>query len=1190
MLLHTRASGLTRRCMLSIPALFAALVCARVEADVRVRCHTAFDTDYFYVAADVEKPVLRGSVAAPFGDPLSDDAFLIGIGVPNEPNRRVEMAVSVAQGAQLYRGADRKPLGGIGDFLTASDGTRMVFKYRLRLKGKLNADPDFANGFTVEVAIPWIEVGGPPQQGERRRLSVAVTNTVQGEAPIVALSPAITSLDHARDMAKWSEVVFVDAPTPSVAAAPGAIVCARVYNVKPVIDGAPAEGEWTRVTAFAFGSGMEAMGPLPAAASVARSRTPLQPKQAPPPPHEGRWLLPREGEAPAEPLKPLAAQAWPRLVFARYLVDRQADARKPLPLAPVADATGRSLLVTHPMDGTGPWMSYDRIDWHRIQMTRMREAGVDVAAVTYRPGRQGRLAVTALGSALAALEGSDADRPTVCLWLDAGAIESSDEGLASALYAAIREFHQCLLARFAASVPLSEANGGGLGTPIIISGLSPSKLEAAARARDEIRARFLNEFGRDAIMLAVGSGEGWDGLVTSSGESAYSFDGTRPIHVASVFAGAPGRKAGEHPLLRRSSDTYRSAWRSAVTDNADWVVIESWNDYAAASEIGPTIEYGLEYVDITQAFGRLWRRSRNLSGYVVSSTVVSDAPWTGPRTVRLDLRNTGTEAWLPGVHGVRIGWVNGRGSVVGAMPKAVDMGGICSVSVRVPAPEKDGMQVLRVSLVRLDKNGAPVVSGQGASADLAEFAVLSSAASGSAGASPSWAASLVTEQPLRVAEGASLHTIGITVRNDGSTAWSPGEAIVRVRLFEQAPTDPEPRYLDMADASAPIATQVPAGEEAAVQVPIAFVRPDGTPFRLSENSDARYLIRSEIVLTSGSPAAVVLGCQEVQIVEADFGPQFFNDFTPAELPGDRRVSVVIGVRNRGPQTWLKGKVAVGYHWYYLDGVEAVWQDEVFPINVDMAPGSQIADVGAWITAPPHDGVYWLVWDVRVGDAWCSTALSARAYETRVQLVRVVRGRLQFVDLSGAANATVTAALGDPPQKGLDGSGTALPAELTPPFASGMPVCTTLWQPVTRTGPDINRRISFRWLPRAKPNGVRCQGQTLTVAAPRQATQARTVHVLAAATRKDATMGVTLRFSNGSEQYTSFPVGMWNKTPANGEEVAHALPFTRPPDPTTQGPPAQVFRYAIAVRERTPLLSIQLSETPEVVVFGISVER
>jgi hypothetical protein len=1190
-----------RRCVCCALAIIVLHVCVAAQADIRARCRTAFDADYFYVAADVDKQTLRGSVSAPFQNPLQDDAILIGIAAADAPDKRVEMAVSVAQGAQLYRGADRNPLRGVDDFLTAPDGSRMLFKYRLRARGKLNSQPQIDNGFTVEVAIPWIEIGGPPQQGDRLKFSIAVLNTVEGEAPVVSLSPAITSPQDTLDAGKWATIVFVDAPTASVAGAPGAIVCARVYNVKPVIDGTLDDAEWSRITAFAFGSGMEATGPMPGSAGAARTRGPLDLKQAPPAPGDGRWMLlhhPAVSDA-----KPLTRQVWPRLVFARYLVDRQADPRKPLPLAPVADAAGRSLLITHPMDGTGPWYSYDRIDWHRIQLTRMREAGVDVAAVTFAPGRAGRLAATALGSALAALEASDADHPLVCLWLDASALPEPAQDTASRLYAGIREFHQCVPPRFVAAVPLSAENGGGLAVPVVVAGLDPARVpsEAMASLRAALRARFRSEFGRDLILLSTIEGPNWDGVVLPTVDAPYTLGGSHAVRAAAVCAGVRPRQPEEHPLFRRTRDTYRTAWRSAITDQPDWVFIESWNDYAGATEIAPTLEYGLEYLDMTQAFMRLWRRGAELSGQVISASVPARPTRGGTCTIRVKARNTGTQTWLPGGHAIWAEWKTGQASGEprgrrreargeSAVPRAVEMGGLCTVTLRVPAPEADGPSTLLISIVRLDRSGGPASAAEIGAFTLEPDAAVE-AVSGSSGSSPTApAAALIADMPVRVAETGSVHTWGLTVRNDGNAAWEAGTATVRVRLFEQASEAAEPTLLDMADASAVIGEAVQPGAETSVQVPIAFVRPDGTPFRLSANTDSRYLLRAEITVAGLQPATSVLACQEVQMVEADYGPQFFNDFTPTELPGDRRVSVVIGVRNRGPQTWLKRQVAVGYHWYYLDGVEAVWQDEVFPINVDMAPGSQIADVGAWITAPPHDGVYWLVWDLRVGDTWASTQLSARAYDTRVQLVRVARGRLQMLDLAAAANVDVTAGVADPPSAGFDGTGAALPAEMAPPFATGMPACSTIWLPVSRTGPDINRRISFRWLPRGKPNGVRCSSQTIPVAPPKTATQTRMVHVLAAANAEGATMSVTLRFANGSEQLTSFPVSLWTGKPANGEEIACAFPYTRKPNGDAPGPAAHLYRYAVPVSERTPLVAIQLSDSPNVVVMGISVER
>jgi len=43
-----------------------------------------------------------------------------------------------------------------------------------------------------------------------------------------------------------------------------------------------------------------------------------------------------------------------------------------------AGPNGSVGLVHHPMEGIGPWFSYDRADWHRRQLIDVRRAGIDV--------------------------------------------------------------------------------------------------------------------------------------------------------------------------------------------------------------------------------------------------------------------------------------------------------------------------------------------------------------------------------------------------------------------------------------------------------------------------------------------------------------------------------------------------------------------------------------------------------------------------------------------------------------------------------------------------------------------------------------------------------------------------------------------------------------------------------------------
>jgi hypothetical protein len=196
-----------------------------------------------------------------------------------------------------------------------------------------------------------------------------------------------------------------------------------------------------------------------------------------------------------------------------------------------------------------------------------------------------------------------------------------------------------------------------------------------------------------------------------------------------------------------------------------------------------------------------------------------------------------------------------------------------------------------------------------------------------------------------------------------------------------------------------------------------------------------------------------------------------------------------------------------------------------------------------------------------------------------------------VDLKGAATIRGAAAYGSTGDANFDGAGRALAAELTPPYTTHAPVSATLWLPEIRSGSERSRRMSFRWLPAAGANAVLCKGQQLAVSEQaRTAPAARNVHVLALATRPQRTMGLTLRFDNGSEQYTSFPVSSWAGPPAHGETVAHAMPYSRRSGDGEPGPGVSVFWYTIAVKDPRPLVSITLSDSPDVRILAISVEK
>jgi hypothetical protein len=267
--------------LLAGPALFAGAQQAPPAGRSRVVCYTSYDSDYFYFAAVVTKPELAGAQSSIFSRPKEDDSIAVYLqGGPGAPGpkrtaKSVEMAAGVAGGVQLYRGANATPLTKYEDFLRTPgpQGRPVPFKFAVKLKGKLNGPAAQANGYSVEMAIPWVEIGDAPAAGQRLRFNVVAYSASPSTPHILSLAPGVKTEADVQNPSLWDEIVFVDAPVRSVASAPAAKVSARLYTSKPLIDGEIEEGTWSALTAFGFaeaaGGGAEAVSP---AAGLSRFR------------------------------------------------------------------------------------------------------------------------------------------------------------------------------------------------------------------------------------------------------------------------------------------------------------------------------------------------------------------------------------------------------------------------------------------------------------------------------------------------------------------------------------------------------------------------------------------------------------------------------------------------------------------------------------------------------------------------------------------------------------------------------------------------------------------------------------------------------------------------------------------------------------------------------------------------------
>jgi len=850
-------------------------------------------------------------------------------------------------------------------------------------------------------------------------------------------------------------------------------------------------------------------------------------------------------------------------------------------------------------------MTYDRVDWHRGELEQMRAAGIDAALPVYRADnaskqRFSQRGLITLAGALRALRAEGRDYPLIALCLEtqslappAGRLDLSQEPGRARLYAAIKDFFLHIPRPFRLAVPLEQENGGGVACVAVLS--SPEPFAGADSGFvDYCRRRFRADFDSDLILLGASAfkaaGAALDGYLNSAAGGPLQMDDSGWIKPASI---SPGRDSRHDTLgeRRRDGEFYRDQWRQAVARKPDWVVIDAWNDFTHGSEIAPSLESGLQFVDMTRVFTRAFAGGAALRAAFLSHTIPAIARSGGSYAVTVQVVNAGAAPWTPEGFVLAFQWEGTPGGTV-PLPRTVIPGQTITFALTLPAPAGQDPGTLLLQMAQVDRKGTAIPFAAG---DVLRVRVPR------AGEVPAAAATLVRSDLATTVEAGGVYTARVTLRNAGSAPWKRAEgARIGARLWryvspingtgEQESSEP----VEMADASVELPGDVPPGQEVSVSIPVVFSLPDSTPITpWSQTDNWIYQIRWEYRPGSAGEEGAVTDPETLAVVDADGGAQFILDLTPAQLPAERRIPVKIGLRNAGPQTWLKDGVRVGAHWHYLDGVEAVWEDVTTPLPMDVPPGGEVPEMLAWVTAPPHDGLYWLVWDVKIGDTWASTLPGARAGDTRVRTVQVVRGRLQMVDLSRAYNLDALSSDTNRGDGAFDSTGRSIPAELVPPFATGPVAPSTLWLPSQGVGVDSSRRLSFRWGPKldGERNFLECAGQRVPFVASAARSEAfKAIHLLAAATKPGLIAPFTVVFADGTQQLTSLPISAWDREPTHGEETAFLAGHTHTKAGDDPERPARLFRYSIPIAESKRVAALVLPSMPEVRIAAITLER
>ncbi len=1222
-----------------------------IDVTNRVAGHTAWDDDYLYVEIQVNKPTISAGNSAPFSHPLDDDAAIISIQSDDDHTsakrtaHTYTIAVSAANGFQLYSGSDSLPLfSSLQDFndrlkdivqnekdaVTQQqkllDLQLKVIKVKVVQKGAERPGGDNSPGYTVEIAVPWIDLGGKPTPGANMGFNVSVQSKAAGSPLLQSLSMGVKGASDVDNPSLWSRLTLSNAPGPST---PGNLISPRVFAQKPVIDGEVSAGEWNGLSQFTFGeTAGNIQGPI-SLESVANSRSPLDLVLHRPRPVV---LIPPVG-IEAAPVRLHSAQRVPALVMARWEYWYQADTRKAAPAMHVTRTDGSSALAHHPLQGTGPWFSFDRADWHRQQLIDMRAAGVDVVLPVYRGAARDRQlyadkGLTVLASALQSLRQAGQDYPQVGLFLDTEALiqtfgdrpDLREPAVQSALYGLIREFYRRIPSEFRCIVPLTPENGGHRACVVFLSDARAFK-ELDGAFAETIRGRFLRDFGSDLLIIG---GPGFhaksslDGYFEQTLDKNLVVDAGGWIKVASIGAGYDSglledlSQAPSH----RTDDRYRAAWSAAVEKHPDIVLLDGWNDYALGREIAPSIEGGYSAVDLTKVYTRALAGSVKHGAKFLWHNIPEQITAGEQVAVQVRVQNEGLSSWgsqAGSSVAFHIAWKQGD-SVIAE-----------SESVSPANAVLPGQNVtLALNAVATLRGGAPLPAGDytlcvvpilpgdtGKSirdSSLAGALAVSVRVNSDDVATPAWAASVVQSDLPMLMEAGSGYLVDATLRNDGSMEWHKGDRVT-LRLYRSSTTGdstatPVETPVSTADATSPLAQDVGPGHEARVHLLLPLVDPAGKPvpgwtmddlwtytarWEVARDSDVGSLrpvstARAEGNGVSFGPVAVVIGA-------LDFGVRFVQDHTPTSLPADRKLPVSLSILNAGPQTWKRDQVRIGYHWYYLDGTEMRWEDALTPISQDVAPGSRINDLLVNVSAPPTDGAYFLMWDVKFGDMWASTSGLTRPFDTMVHAVQVVGNRLTFADLTKAYNLDGVSD-GDHLTGDFDGQGRAFPAEWMPPFTDAPASPAAMWLPADSGGPESARSISFRWGPKEGKlnNFLSCRGQRVELG--KSSAQCRILHIVAASTDKDTGVNLKLIFqepSGQSEDQYAITVSRWDRPPSRGEPVAILARRHYEHDGLKSGAVA-LYHYMIRIHEPRKLIAIVLPNSPEIKIAAITLER
>ncbi|UCC67449.1 MAG: hypothetical protein JSV79_09980 [Armatimonadota bacterium] len=1161
----------TRRACVAIIALSGALIAVCLlpgrpasalrlptgEPGLRVRVHVQWNQQYLSLAAKVPDLMVTGSSTAPMSAPEQDDAIEFSFETPTQagPSPAYRLIISAAGGMTLLA---RDAGGRWRPDNSWTAGPRTI-KYVVQVDATLNDPTDEDGGFVVECAIPWEFLHGAPIDGPD--LGFNVVSWMQGESEgLASWAPTVQQPADVGSSLRWGRMRI--STSAALAKAQGAWIPCPYVGATPLIDGKLAANEWLAASTLEFDK------PKP---SLVQPRPPAQ----------------RTGVMPT--------------LLAVYRYDWRWNPG-PNQGTPFWAPDGAPATADQPMEGAGPWYTSERVDWHSTQLEAIQRAGIDVILPVYRGDEDSRRSwarpgLDYLTEALKRRRAQGKSYPLVGMLLDTtslhGANLKSDEGKRR-LYAMIRDFFLHVSPEFWAELP-SPADDRAAVVPLLLGepdGLS----DWDGGFLDYCRRRFAEDFGGARLAWlgspAWGSRGADDFYAHVRLAAATSFAQEAP-GAASAAALSPGHcpppGASGEIRPRREGRAYRGAWQRALAAKPDLLVIDSWNDFASGTEIAPSRQYGVAYVDATKYFkarlGSQQPHQLRLKKRALPPALRPGADYL----VELLVENLGTEDVQTGrrvtadYHIAR----QSDGRVVQQKIAAQSLSILAGQTKRLPVvisikddagkPLPPGDYLFSLSVV---KSKIAYLRSRWFARTLAELAIPITVADPPARR----ATILSTSLPSAIEWGATEQVV-VRLRNDGAATWRKGNTFLTYRwLPEQHNEDAAisqggtSRPLRNADTRADLPQDVGRGEVVSVLIPVTATEEQGAIGPTSPHDRPACRIQWDLV-EDGSPSFSEVGAplpdEAIQVV-AKAGVVYESVEGPRTMEAGERADFSLALRNRGYQVWAAEESFVRYTWHRWDGRE-VLPGRASHVLQNVPPGGT-AELAVPVDAPRLPGPYWLTWQVMVN----GRSADACRHAPPVLPVMVRSSKMHALDLSSFMNVAAVTTDSRRAQGDLDGAGRSLPAEWLPPdqsapgngvypsgyYTSHAPYTVPFAFPDTRSGTG---------------GAVACVGQSI----PLGDRPAARVHLLAAATADSRPAAFGLKGRTGETSQLTVTVPSWAQRD-DAVIIGAYAPYTR----TITGDDASVpaYLYHLTLSAGSPAaVSLELPQAPEIKILAITVE-